>query len=132
MRSSGPTPEIKEITREIRARRFSQRAIAGRSGRGVKRPAGVHRSPGARGGGGGHRRGVRGGRRSPEKALSDGANASRLDLLADFWRRLLAVDGAVKRVGGEDGGADSAVFVVPIGRGSNRQSAEFRARVLRS
>jgi 2-dehydro-3-deoxyphosphooctonate aldolase (KDO 8-P synthase) len=32
----------------------------------------------------------------PEKALSDGANALRLDLLADFWRSLLAVDGVVR------------------------------------
>jgi 2-dehydro-3-deoxyphosphooctonate aldolase (KDO 8-P synthase) len=32
----------------------------------------------------------------PEKALSDGANALRLDLLGDFWRSLLAVDGVVK------------------------------------
>src|SRR5206468_1604271 len=29
---------------------------------------------------------------APEKALSDGANALRLDLLADFWRVLHAVD----------------------------------------
>jgi 2-dehydro-3-deoxyphosphooctonate aldolase (KDO 8-P synthase) len=33
----------------------------------------------------------------PEKALSDGANALRLDLLGDFWRSMLAVDGVVKR-----------------------------------
>src|SRR5260370_10393406 len=33
---------------------------------------------------------------APEKALSDGANALRLDLLSDFWRGLLKVDGAVK------------------------------------
>jgi len=32
----------------------------------------------------------------PEKALSDGANALRLDLLGDFWRSLLAVDGVVR------------------------------------
>ena len=28
---------------------------------------------------------------APEKALSDGANALRLNLLADFWRRLTAI-----------------------------------------
>ena len=33
---------------------------------------------------------------APEKALSDGANALRLDLLADFWRELLKVDEVVK------------------------------------
>ena len=33
----------------------------------------------------------------PEKALSDGANALRLDLLGDFWRSMLAVDAVVKR-----------------------------------
>lgn len=33
----------------------------------------------------------------PEQALSDGANAFRLDLLADFWARLKAIDGVVKR-----------------------------------
>ena len=33
----------------------------------------------------------------PGKALSDGANALRLDLLADFWQRLLAIDALVKR-----------------------------------
>src|ERR1700690_2892308 len=32
----------------------------------------------------------------PEKALSDGANALRLDLLAAFWRRLKALDSLVK------------------------------------
>ena len=32
----------------------------------------------------------------PEKALSDGANALRLDLLADFWRKLLEIDGLVR------------------------------------
>ena len=32
---------------------------------------------------------------APEKALSDGANALRLNLLADFWRRLKAIDGLV-------------------------------------
>jgi 2-dehydro-3-deoxyphosphooctonate aldolase (KDO 8-P synthase) len=32
----------------------------------------------------------------PEQALSDGANALRLDLLADFWTRLKAIDGLVK------------------------------------
>jgi 2-dehydro-3-deoxyphosphooctonate aldolase (KDO 8-P synthase) len=32
----------------------------------------------------------------PEKALSDGANALRLDLLGDFWRSLLAIDGLVR------------------------------------
>jgi 2-dehydro-3-deoxyphosphooctonate aldolase (KDO 8-P synthase) len=29
---------------------------------------------------------------APERALSDGANALRLDLLADFWRMLKAID----------------------------------------
>jgi len=33
---------------------------------------------------------------APEKALSDGANALRLSLLANFWRRLRAVDALVK------------------------------------
>ncbi len=32
----------------------------------------------------------------PEQALSDGANALRLDLLAGFWRRLKALDALVK------------------------------------
>ncbi len=32
----------------------------------------------------------------PEKALSDGANALRLDLLAAFWSRLLALDNLIK------------------------------------
>lgn len=32
----------------------------------------------------------------PEKALSDGANALRLNLLADFWARLKAIDAVVK------------------------------------
>jgi 2-dehydro-3-deoxyphosphooctonate aldolase (KDO 8-P synthase) len=36
----------------------------------------------------------------PEKALSDGANALRLDLLADFWRSLLGIDGLVRPAGG--------------------------------
>jgi len=33
----------------------------------------------------------------PEKALSDGANALRLDLLAGFWKKLTAIDAVVKR-----------------------------------
>jgi len=33
---------------------------------------------------------------APEKALSDGPNALRLDLLGEFWRRVKAVDGVVK------------------------------------
>lgn len=33
----------------------------------------------------------------PERALSDGANALRLDLLADFWKRLKAIDCLVKK-----------------------------------
>jgi len=33
---------------------------------------------------------------APEKALSDGANALRLDLLGEFWRRLKAVDAVVE------------------------------------
>jgi 2-dehydro-3-deoxyphosphooctonate aldolase (KDO 8-P synthase) len=32
----------------------------------------------------------------PEKALSDGANALRLNLLADFWKRLNRIDSVVK------------------------------------
>jgi 2-dehydro-3-deoxyphosphooctonate aldolase (KDO 8-P synthase) len=32
----------------------------------------------------------------PEEALSDGANALRLDLLSDFWRQLTAIDRLVK------------------------------------
>ncbi|MEO8372885.1 MAG: 3-deoxy-8-phosphooctulonate synthase [Candidatus Solibacter sp.] len=33
---------------------------------------------------------------APEKALSDGANALRLDLLAEFWRTLQAIDALVR------------------------------------
>ena len=33
---------------------------------------------------------------APERALSDGANALRLDLLAEFWRRLRTLDALVK------------------------------------
>src|SRR5579871_2973013 len=33
---------------------------------------------------------------APERALSDGANALRLDLLPDFWRMLRAIDELVK------------------------------------
>src|SRR5205823_8489375 len=33
---------------------------------------------------------------APERALSDGANALRLSLLADFWRRLQAIHRVVK------------------------------------
>ena len=33
----------------------------------------------------------------PERALSDGANALRLDLLAAFWQRLKAIDSLIKR-----------------------------------
>jgi 2-dehydro-3-deoxyphosphooctonate aldolase (KDO 8-P synthase) len=33
---------------------------------------------------------------APERALSDGANALRLDLLGDFWRMLRSIDGLVK------------------------------------
>src|SRR6266567_6160316 len=36
---------------------------------------------------------------APERALSDGANALRLDLLRDFWRRLTAIDALVKSPG---------------------------------
>ncbi|MGP8244099.1 MAG: 3-deoxy-8-phosphooctulonate synthase [Bryobacteraceae bacterium] len=36
---------------------------------------------------------------APERALSDGANALRLDLLAAFWKRLLAIDRLVKPFG---------------------------------
>ena len=35
----------------------------------------------------------------PERALSDGANALRLDLLRDFWRRLTAIDALTKSPG---------------------------------
>ncbi len=35
----------------------------------------------------------------PERALSDGPNALRLDRLAEFWRRLRAIDALVKRLG---------------------------------
>jgi 2-dehydro-3-deoxyphosphooctonate aldolase (KDO 8-P synthase) len=34
---------------------------------------------------------------APEKALSDGANALRLDMLADFWKSLLAIDAQVRK-----------------------------------
>jgi len=34
---------------------------------------------------------------APERALSDGANALRLDLLASFWERLKALDALIKR-----------------------------------
>jgi 2-dehydro-3-deoxyphosphooctonate aldolase (KDO 8-P synthase) len=37
---------------------------------------------------------------APERALSDGPNALRLDLLAGFWERVKAVDGVVKGMGG--------------------------------
>jgi 2-dehydro-3-deoxyphosphooctonate aldolase (KDO 8-P synthase) len=37
----------------------------------------------------------------PERALSDGANALRLDLLARFWSRVQAIDGLVKGFAGE-------------------------------
>jgi 2-dehydro-3-deoxyphosphooctonate aldolase (KDO 8-P synthase) len=33
---------------------------------------------------------------APEKALSDGPNALRLDLLAQFWRNLQAIDALIK------------------------------------
>jgi 3-deoxy-D-manno-octulosonic acid (KDO) 8-phosphate synthase len=33
---------------------------------------------------------------APERALSDGANALRLDLLGDFWRSLTAINALVK------------------------------------
>jgi 2-dehydro-3-deoxyphosphooctonate aldolase (KDO 8-P synthase) len=33
---------------------------------------------------------------APERALSDGANALRLDLLPELWRRLRALDALVK------------------------------------
>jgi 2-dehydro-3-deoxyphosphooctonate aldolase (KDO 8-P synthase) len=33
---------------------------------------------------------------APERALSDGANALRLDLLGELWRKLRAIDGLVK------------------------------------
>jgi 2-dehydro-3-deoxyphosphooctonate aldolase (KDO 8-P synthase) len=36
---------------------------------------------------------------APEKALSDGPNALRLNLLPDFWRRLKALDALVKSAG---------------------------------
>jgi 2-dehydro-3-deoxyphosphooctonate aldolase (KDO 8-P synthase) len=35
----------------------------------------------------------------PERALSDGANALRLDLLAAFWQRLKAIDSLIKNEG---------------------------------
>jgi 3-deoxy-D-manno-octulosonic acid (KDO) 8-phosphate synthase len=35
---------------------------------------------------------------NPAKALSDGANALRLDLLPEFWRSLQAIDAAGRRV----------------------------------
>jgi 2-dehydro-3-deoxyphosphooctonate aldolase (KDO 8-P synthase) len=35
----------------------------------------------------------------PERALSDGANALRLDLLAAFWRRLKAIDSLIRSEG---------------------------------
>src|ERR1700720_4563872 len=35
---------------------------------------------------------------APERALSDGANALRLDRLPEFWRRLCALDGLVKSI----------------------------------
>ena len=34
---------------------------------------------------------------APERALSDGANALRLDLLAPFWERLQALDALIKK-----------------------------------
>ena len=37
----------------------------------------------------------------PEKALSDGANALRLSLLAEFWRRIQAIDAVVRSFSAE-------------------------------
>ena len=37
---------------------------------------------------------------APERALSDGANALRLNLLAGFWERLKAIDRLVREMGG--------------------------------
>ena len=34
---------------------------------------------------------------APERALSDGPNALRLDLLAPFWERLQALDALIKK-----------------------------------
>ena len=70
-------------------RRHAQRAAAGRRGRGLRRPAAVHRAAGARGGGGGRRRRVRGSarrtrsRRSPTAPTPCGWTCWR-----DFWRKL--------------------------------------------
>jgi 2-dehydro-3-deoxyphosphooctonate aldolase (KDO 8-P synthase) len=45
---------------------------------------------------------------APEKALSDGPNALRLDLLPQFWRRLQAIDGLVKSLVGQVPGLPTA------------------------
>src|SRR5262249_101831 len=37
----------------------------------------------------------------PEIALSDGANALKLDLLAEFWPNLTALDGLVRQLAGQ-------------------------------
>ena len=46
---------------------------------------------------------------APERALSDGANALRLDLLAELWRRLRALDSLVKSGFMHASGASSVI-----------------------
>ena len=45
---------------------------------------------------------------APERALSDGPNALRLDLLPQFWRSLQAIDGLVKSLVGQVPGLPTA------------------------
>ncbi len=47
----------------------------------------------------------------PEKALSDGANALRLDLLRQFWSRLRHVDSLIKGYPGDNGGPVRHVLI---------------------
>jgi len=47
---------------------------------------------------------------APERALSDGANALRLDLLPELWRRLCALDDLVKSVDSTRGPSEPATL----------------------
>jgi 2-dehydro-3-deoxyphosphooctonate aldolase (KDO 8-P synthase) len=47
----------------------------------------------------------------PEEALSDGANALRLDLLRPFWSRLQELDSLIKGFPGDNGGGVRHVLI---------------------
>jgi 2-dehydro-3-deoxyphosphooctonate aldolase (KDO 8-P synthase) len=47
----------------------------------------------------------------PERALSDGANALRLDLLRQFWTRLQQLDSVIKGFSGDNGGVVRHVLI---------------------